>query len=566
MFTTVMTGRTRRYKILLLTAAVLQCTVIIVALWTIIAQRFAYETVAEPTAKRQRERLPREIFASHYPVTVNCNETANDETSTKKSSWSVLSLNNSVGRPLHILLTTRAKNGKRRLTGGDFFNAVLTTQKPVLTSTHGEVKDFCNGSYLVTFVPPSSGQAKVSIKLWLTSRLVKMVRTKKTIDYTYWCVFGNNTYGYDNMRYADGGDRTALLPKMRSQHAILRECNMDWRPDLLPRSNTSCDMGFQQKYHWYGVCEGPRARHSTKCDDLKWCLRHEKVFEQGVKDRKLVKEMNSLVQGDVQSVMISGVREKDSFTRVPCQPQPLIRAKGYWLGREWVNRDCSLGSTSQKKWWQCLTNRSLHFIGDSTVKQLHYSILQSAGIIKQVVLRRPITSELRDVYRKQYNASIHFIQHGLPWCAHFGMNLTDAKFTIDHLDAVPANGNEIVVLSTVHHFTLMTPEGFRLRLQDIIDAIRRLRDRRQGWRIPIVFRTANPRDFVSLSINAYKVKWLNEIAVEMLMASKLDVIIYDIFDMLASSQNSEHVHPNDDIVAVEVSHILNLVCPDERHN
>ena len=108
------------------------------------------------------------------------------------------------------------------------------------------------------------------------------------------------------------------------------------------------------------------------------------MFEQGVKDRKLVKEMNSLVQGDVQSVMISGVQEKDSFTRVPCQPQPLIRAKGYWLGREWVSRDCSLGSTSQKKWWQCLTNRSLHFIGDSTVKQLHLYILHSAGIIKQV--------------------------------------------------------------------------------------------------------------------------------------------------------------------------------------
>ena len=52
----------------------------------------------------------------------------------------------------------------------------------------------------------------------------------------------------------------------------------------------------------------------------------------------------------------------------------------------------------------------------------------------------------------------------------------------------------------------------------------------------------------------------------MLMASKLDVILYDIFDMLASSQNPEAVHPNNDIVSLEVSHILNLVCPDERHN
>ena len=169
---------------------------------------------------------------------------------------------------------------------------------------------------------------------------------------------------------------------------------MDWRPDLLPRSNTSCDMGFQQKCHWYGVCEGSRARHSTKCDDLKWCLRHEKVMAQGLEEQKLVKEMNSLVQGDVQSVMISGVQEKDSFTRVPCQPQPLIRAKGYWLGRKWVNRDCS---TSQKRWLQCLTNRSLLFIGDSTVRQLHLSMLQSAGIFKQAALQR-LTSKLRHVY------------------------------------------------------------------------------------------------------------------------------------------------------------------------
>ena len=558
-----MPGRLSRYKELLLTAAVVQCTVIIVVLWIVLAQQFVHEsdTVAESTVtiyRRQRVRVqPIETFASRCPVTLN--ETAGDETSAKTSSWSVLSQNNSVGRPLYITLTTRDRDGNRRHNGGDLFNAVLTTQQPVQSSIGGEVKDFDNGSYLITFVPRVSGPATVSIKLWMTSRLVKLVRTKKTTDYIFWCVFGNG-HGYDTMKYTDGPDGENLLPKLKSQHAILRECRMDWHTDLLPRSNTSCDMTFQQKHHWYGVCEGPRAGLSTKCDDLKWCLRHEKMLNQSRKERNLVIEKNAIVQGDVGSVMISRGQEKDTINREPCQPQPLIRARGHWSGQEWVNWDCWLSSTSQEKWWQCLTNRSLHLLGDSTIRQLHRSLLHSAGILKQG--ERKIHGKLRNVYVKQYNASLRYNTHGLPLSTPLAMNLTDADFTADHLDAISANGNEIIILSMIHHFTLMPPEGFRLRLQQIIDAIRRLRDRRQGRTIPIMFRTANTRGFVSLSFNVYKIKWYNEIAVEMFGASKLDVIVYDIFDMTASSPNPEELHPNNDIVSLQLSQILSLVCPD----
>ena len=337
---------------------------------------------------------------------------------------------------------------------------------------------------------------------------------------------------------------------------------MDWHADLLPRSNKSCNMTFPWKHHWYGVCEGPRARNSTKCDDLRWCISHDKMMDQSTKERELVTEKNSIIQGDVEYVMISASQENDIFNREPCRPQPLVRARGYWLNGKWVNWDCSLSSVvNEQTWRRCLTNKRLHFIGDSTIRQLYLSVRDSLGFPK-VFSRDELTHELKNTYVKLYNATIRYDQHGLPWLTPNGINFTSADFTSDLLDAIPAHGNEIVILSTIHHFVLMPPEGFRLRLRHIIDAIRRLRERKHGRRIPVVFRTANAREFSSLSLNAYKIKWYNEMAVEMFGESKLDVIVYDIFDMIASGQNPEGLHQSDFVMSVELSHILGLVCPD----
>jgi hypothetical protein len=289
------------------------------------------------------------------------------------------------------------------------------------------------------------------------------------------------------------------------------------------------------------------------------------MMNQSLEERKLVIEKNLNIQGDVQSVTISGRRDQEyDNLRIPCPPRALIRAKGHWLGEEWVNWDCSFGSTSKQKWWQCLTNRSLYLIGDSTIRQLHLSLLYSSGLLEEVPGSIHLPNGLTTVYVQLYNVSIRFHYHGLPFLTSLTLNLMDTNFTTDLLDAIPANGNEIIILSTIHHFTLLPPEGFQLRLRHIIDAIRRLRERGEGRRIPIVFRTANPRPFDSLSLNAYKIKWYNDVAIEMLGASKLDVTVYDIFDMVASSKNPVALHQKHNMMSLQLSHIVDLICPEEK--
>ena len=73
------------------------------------------------------------------------------------------------------------------------FNAVLRgTVRSVPTSVAGEVTDFSNGSYLITFVPPCSGKAIIDVRLWLSSYFVDMVKAANDANYIFSCTFGNN--------------------------------------------------------------------------------------------------------------------------------------------------------------------------------------------------------------------------------------------------------------------------------------------------------------------------------------------------------------------------------------
>jgi hypothetical protein len=54
------------------------------------------------------------------------------------------------------------------------------------------------------------------------------------------------------------------------------------------------------------------------------------------------------------------------------------------------------------------------------------------------------------------------------------------------------------------------------------------------------------------------------VAIEMFRASELDITVYDIFDMVASSKTPLVLHQQNRMMSLELSHILNLICPDEK--
>ena len=472
-------------------------------------------------------------------------------------------------KPFHVILTARDCKGKISR-GGDFYRAMLTSTETYRLSSMisvGHVTDCNNGSYLITFVPYWSGMANIHIELVLTSHVIKLIQNTTKSDYIMLCSFFNN-FGFAHSHYVGPHHMEEIKPVvtsvLRNGHgrSELGLCYMDSQVDLLPRFSESCDLHFPSKHHFYGVCQGSNKTDSNFCKSLQWCIRDQKMFENINNENSIIGKNAGIVLGDVNFVFVANTEErlKQVSSKTPCRPQPLVKPTGYWMGKRWVNSNCLFGCDTMSKWWSCLTGRDLHLIGDSTVRQLFILLLESASV--RVPLISPfISPKLKDYVVKQYNATVHYSLHGPPVLSSLAINFSLATFTADVIDAIPANGNEIIVISTVHHFAILSSEGYRQRLMEIVAAIRRLRQRKLGKHIPIVFRTANPRGDNTFRENSYRLKSYNQIAIDIFVGAKLDVIVYDIYDMFSACPYKPVVHLPDDMMTVQIDHILSLVCP-----
>ncbi len=523
-------------------------------LWTVLVAGFYIITLTfPPTRMSAGSSLPEIQSILRLP-----------ETTAATSSWNIVSQSITVGRPFYVLLTARDATGSKKSTGGDMFNAVLRGKVgSVPASVAGEVTDFSNGSYLITFVPPWSGKASIDVELWLSSYLVDVVKATIDANYIFSCTFGNN-YGI-HIDYVGPQMRDSLLEiqtiARETESSAVRVCHMNGKPDQLPRFNSSCDMKFRYRYDWYGVCEGPRAPNSATCDSIQWCVYHDTMKSNNAAESASARLHTGAVTSKVKSVWIS-IGDKPittEFSKETCKQQPFVKPTGYWLGNQWINRDCSFQCDTKEKWWKCLTNRELYLIGDSTVRQLHIVILSSIGLM-QPQLSLYIPENLLNTYVKKYNATIRYRLHGLPLQTTLGMNFTGATFVADTIDAIPGHGNEIILISTIQHFLLLPPDIFRQRMEHMVTAVRHLRQRKMGKTVPVIFSTGNPRRFDSFRLNSYRIKWYNQIVAETFAAANVGIIVYDVFDMMASSADPQMPHQPQERMAVKLSHILSLAC------
>ncbi|XP_062523519.1 NXPE family member 3-like [Corticium candelabrum] len=511
--------------------------------------------------QQQQQQQPNTAPIIALPSTPLIEIDTKTETSAKRSFWSVSNTRIYEDRPFHVTVTTRDTQGNKKTHGGDFIIATLVREKSrgvESASVSGVVSDLNNGSYVITFVCPWSGTATIVVKMWLTDRIVQICRSHLDANYAFLCTFGDSLGINVNFHGEMKREDLLRVQSMKAKRQGLGICHMDAQPNIPWRSDKTCEMRFPSKYHWYGVCDGPRAGQSKECVPVQWCVYDDSMKARNKKESKESSNAG-IIYGNTKSVtIIKGDRSEGKASGIePCKPQPVVRPKGYWLGKQWINTDCLFSCNTIEKWRDCLSGKDLYLIGASTFRQLYTSVLEGFGV------RMPwlfIPSWDFNKFFKQYNASVRYRTHGLPQMTKTAMNFSASVFTADHIDKLEGNGNEIVVISLVHHFVDLTPDGFRKRMEDILDAIRRLKRRNKGNKIPIVFRADNGRSFDSFHINAFRIRWYNQIATDVIKAANLGIIVYDIFDMVAACPNPEPVHQADYVTSVQVSHILSLVC------
>ena len=116
----------------------------------------------------------------------------------------------------------------------------------------------------------------------------------------------------------------------KTESSAVRESHMNGKPDQLPMFDSSCDMKFQYKYDWYGVCEGPRAPNSTTCDSIQWCTVDHSVNTIMMTRYKVETACARLhtgaVTSKIKSILISNDDEPvtSQFSKEACKQQPFV--------------------------------------------------------------------------------------------------------------------------------------------------------------------------------------------------------------------------------------------------
>jgi len=226
---------------------------------------------------------------------------------------------------------------------------------------------------------------------------------------------------------------------------------------------------------------------------------------------------------------------------------------GVWNSLVCKNRHFS----SQAGWQQCLKGKTLHFMGDSTIRQwwehlvriLEMKETHIPGAIHKtgpLLARDPVN-----------NITLNYRSHGPPRRCPFTRTflLRYVANTIDEIDGGP---NDVVGITMWAHFTSYPVEVYRKRMEAVRAAIERLLHR--SPETLVVIKSANTAKGNELKCGDWLAHKLDLIMREMFRG--MNVVLVDVWEMTnAQHWHEDAIHPAQDIVVQELEFLCSFICP-----
>ncbi|XP_050957179.1 NXPE family member 3-like isoform X5 [Labeo rohita] len=465
----------------------------------------------------------------------------NQSTSPVHSSFSVVGLKESykVGEKISVTITARDHNKNLKRYGGDFFKAKLFNSE-LKASVYGEVVDHRDGTYSVDFLLPWEGQARVFVRLEHSSEVVQIL--KKYRDSSF-------PRSHFNGYFESGPSKTRIREVV--------ECNLKWGADGGWKKGNCCCEYKDVRTGTVWQCERPK---TLSCDKL---VHHSggrlenplNFFEQQLFAKKLT---NVAISGDeniinvLPSTAAIGTVEKcrsGLTTPVPA---------GFYLKDVWKSFVCNSQNFSPAQMRNCLKNKIVYLMGDSTTRQWFEYLGKKVPGIKRLDLHtHPGGGPLMAV-ELENNIIIHWRVHGVP--LRFGrvMPITDLHYISNDIDEIAGGPHAVIVFTycaqlVFHPITFYVFEVAKIR-QSVIALLSRAPD------TTIIIKSGNTAGRKSIFQSDWHVLQLNTVMREMF--SDIDGVIFlDVWQMTSCHYLLENIHPGPVIIANEVDMLLSYVCP-----
>uniref|UniRef100_A0A8C1MJW2 NXPE C-terminal domain-containing protein n=1 Tax=Cyprinus carpio TaxID=7962 RepID=A0A8C1MJW2_CYPCA len=382
-------------------------------------------------------------------------------TSPVHSTFSIVGLKESykVGEKISVIITARDHNKNLKRYGGDYFKAKLFNAK-LKASVYGEVVDHRNGTYSVALLLPWEGQAQVFVRLEHSSEVVQILKKYRESSFPR-----THFSGYFE---GPGPNKTRILEVV--------ECNLKWGADGSWRKGDCCCEHKDIKTGTVWQCERPK---KLSCDKL---VRHSggrlenplNLFEQQLFTQNLT---NVAIKGDKKIINILpstapiGTMEKcrsGMTTPVPA---------GFYLNDVWKSFVCNTRQFSPAQMANCLKNKIVYLMGDSTTRQwFEFLEIKVPGIKRMDLHTHPGGGPLMAVELKN-NIIVHWRVHGVP--LRFGkvMPITDLHYISNDIDEIAGGAHAVVVFTycahlVFHPITFYVYEVAKIR-QSVVELLSR---------------------------------------------------------------------------------------------
>ena len=242
-------------------------------------------------------------------------------------------------------------------------------------------------------------------------------------------------------------------------------------------------------------------------------------------------------------------------------PRPLYSTAGFYYGGQWNSLVCNnkhfTVSGALTKIRQCLKNNTLHFWGDSTLRQWYEYFV---AVLKSTLDEHKAANTKFGPHiavDKTFNITFRYLHHGFPIRNSWTL-VKDIHYVPNMIDEIQSDGNEIVLLSLWAHFTPNDLPFYRQRWETTKRAIIRLQSRNPDVRI--VIKSANTRAQSPNDLSNWYA-WQLDIVMREIMSELDYVIIIDAWDMTTGHESGVRIHPLGAVISQEIDMLLSYLCP-----
>ncbi|XP_072030173.1 NXPE family member 4-like [Amphiura filiformis] len=469
-------------------------------------------------------------------------------TSAEKSYYKLLNPTDiKVGDIIQFAITAQDANERKRVGGGDFWVATLSSEKNPKASTAGKIVDYDNGTYSVYFVAAWNGFAKVQISLVHHADATSFLDTLWETPRVEWTA----SYNIGNKKVD-----TSCFTLTSGISTWNNMCEYP-NPKALGKTSFMCE-----KRNGFPCSSLTRASISTNPKkiivNIKRLLKgHDDLF--GISNGSW-KVNKRLVSGPKQ-IEIKGHGHLVPPIDLPyCGPnleRPI--SDGYWHDGSWTSFKCKKPSLDIQYVGECMRNKEIHLLGDSTLRQW-------GKVLASLMSGHDIDDQIVKHHVKAYNFTLTFHFHQVRIGKIYPTDLN--QYEVDVIKSLRnPECNYVIVFDAGFHYVQWSREAYKDRLLHLRAASMELLARCPA--VPIIFKGLHPRDhpydvYINVAISDYIIHEMLQLARNIFNQPGIQIYLLDTWDLALSYPAPNKVHMPYTEKDEEVAMFLSYACHMKR--